>query len=101
MTTFNEKELAERWGITTRTLQGWRSKGLGPKYIRIGERSIFYRFKDIEDYESACVVGREEPWRAPVKRAAAALDMLAKKASNQKAKDTILAIHAELCTLLE
>jgi len=100
MSTLTETQLAERWSMTTRTLQAWRRDGKGCKFIRIGERSIFYRMADVEAYEASCVVGKEEPWRGPVKRAAGALDMLSGKASTPKAKATLCAIRDELKALL-
>ena len=103
MTTLTEKDLANRWKMTTRTLQGWRAKGIGPAFIRIGERSIFYRASDVEAYESANVVGRTIPpegWEKIVKRAAGALTVLAGKAS-PNAKQTLLNIHSELAALIE
>lgn len=102
--TLTEKELAVRWKLTTRTLQGWRSKGIGPAFVRLGERSIFYRMSDVLAYESANVVGRTIPpegWEKVVKRAAGALNVLAGKASTPSAKQTLATIHAELNTLLE
>jgi transposase-like protein len=29
----NENELAQRWGISPKTLQRWRSEGRGPRYL--------------------------------------------------------------------
>ena len=104
MKRLNETQLAERWGMTTRTLQGWRYKGKGPAYIRIGERSIFYRIEDVEAYEAASVVGAPPPepagWRDAMKRAASAFDLLAKKATTAKAKATLIGLRDELRALL-
>ncbi len=99
----NEKQLAQRWGMTARTLQGWRSKGLGPRFIRIGERSIFYRLSDVEEYEAASIVGKPvapDGWDATVKRAAGAFDMLAKKAT-PKAATTLIGLRDELRKLIQ
>ena len=101
--TLTEKELAARWKMTARTLQGWRTTGKGPRYIRIGERSIFYRAADIEAYERANVVGKPIPpdgWDATVKRAAGALDVLAKQAKTPKAQQTLAGLRDELRGLL-
>ncbi len=46
----NQQELAEYWGISTRTLERWRSIGWGPKFIKIGGR-VVYRVEDILEYE--------------------------------------------------
>ena len=48
----NEKQLAERWGVSVRTLQAARVKGSGVPFVRIG-RSVRYRLEDVLDYEQA------------------------------------------------
>jgi hypothetical protein len=45
----DETELANEWGLRPNTLAGWRVKGIGPKFIRIG-RLIRYRRADLETY---------------------------------------------------
>ncbi len=45
-----EQDLADRWQVSTRTLQRWRSNGAGPPFIRV-EGSIRYRAVDIDAYE--------------------------------------------------
>jgi predicted DNA-binding transcriptional regulator AlpA len=101
--TLTEKELAERWKMTARTLQGWRAKGIGPRFIRIGERSIFYRRSDVEAYEASNVVGRAIPpegWENTVKRAAGALNLLAKKAAKPEVQKTLNGLRDELHALI-
>lgn len=44
-----QKELAERWNITPRTLQLWHHAGKGPKRIGIGRGG--YRLSDVLRYE--------------------------------------------------
>ena len=44
-------ELAERWRISPRTLEGWRDKGIGPTYTRIGNR-VRYHIDVIERAEN-------------------------------------------------
>jgi hypothetical protein len=100
MKRFTETELAERWDVTTRTLQGWRKSKKGPAFIRIGERSIFYREEDVIAYENSCVVRNEEPWLVPVKRAAGALNLLAEKAAKPEVKKTLTDLRDELLALL-
>jgi predicted site-specific integrase-resolvase len=46
----NQSELADRWGISHRTLERWRWIGEGPPYLKIGGR-VAYRIEDIERYE--------------------------------------------------
>jgi hypothetical protein len=48
----NENQLAERWGVSVRTLQAARIKGGGVPFIRIG-RSVRYRLEDVLAYEQA------------------------------------------------
>lgn len=43
-------ELAERWRMTTRTLDRWRAEGYGPAWHHIGGR-ILYRCDDILSFE--------------------------------------------------
>ena len=46
----NQKQLAERWGVSPKTLERWRWLGQGPKFLKLGGR-IVYRLADIETYE--------------------------------------------------
>ncbi|MBY0431126.1 MAG: helix-turn-helix domain-containing protein [Rhodospirillales bacterium] len=41
-------ELADRWGISERTLEKWRHFGRGPSFLKIGGR-VMYRRDDIEN----------------------------------------------------
>jgi hypothetical protein len=45
-----ESELADRWRVSTRTLQRWRAENFGPRFTRIGG-SIRYVVADVLDYE--------------------------------------------------
>lgn len=101
--TLTERDLAVRWKKTTRTLQGWRSKGTGPAFICIGKRSIFYRLDDVQAYEKAGTVGKlvaPDGWDTTVKRAAGAIDMLSRQAKTPKAKTTLTGLRDELRALL-
>lgn len=42
--------LAQRWNLSARTLEKWRTRGTGPAYIKIGGR-IRYLLDDILAYE--------------------------------------------------
>ena len=46
----NQVELADRWNISPRTLERWRSSGEGLPYLKIGGR-VVYRLEDVERYE--------------------------------------------------
>ncbi|HMQ94294.1 MAG TPA: helix-turn-helix domain-containing protein [Amaricoccus sp.] len=52
-----EDELAQRWRLSTRTLQRWRRDSTGPAYLRLGRR-IVYRLSDIEAFEATHLDGR-------------------------------------------
>ena len=45
-------ELGRRWHMSDRTLEQWRWKGIGPRYLKIGGR-VLYCLEDIEAYEAA------------------------------------------------
>lgn len=47
----NQKQLAERWDLSERTLERWRVIGQGPNFIKIGGR-VVYRLEDILKYEA-------------------------------------------------
>lgn len=44
--------LHKRWGaaISPKTLANWRTKGVGPKWTKVGGR-VVYALKDVLDYE--------------------------------------------------
>ncbi len=46
----HEQELAERWGLSVKTLQRWRCMALGPRFMKLGAR-VAYRLEDVEQYE--------------------------------------------------
>jgi hypothetical protein len=49
----NQEQLAQRLGVSQRTLEGWRYRGKGPAYLRL-EGRIAYRVIDVEQFEIAC-----------------------------------------------
>jgi transcriptional regulator with XRE-family HTH domain len=50
----NQEQLAERLGVSQRTIEGWRQRGRGPAYLRMGGR-IAYRLADVERFELECL----------------------------------------------
>ena len=52
----NEKEAAEMLCYSVRALQNWRSRGGGPKFIKVSARSIRYRRRDLLDWIEARTV---------------------------------------------
>ena len=47
----DQQALALRWGMSPRTLEDWRWRKKGPRYLKIGGR-VMYRLEDIEAYEA-------------------------------------------------
>ena len=45
----DEKEVANSYGLSVRTLQAWRIKGGGPVFCKLGSR-VKYRPSDLEDF---------------------------------------------------
>jgi DNA-binding transcriptional MerR regulator len=45
------KQLAERWGITERTLRLWRAVRYGPKWMKMG-KAVRYRLEDVQRWEA-------------------------------------------------
>lgn len=65
-THFDQLQLAERWGLSTATLERWRTNGTGPQYIRLPGK-VIYRLCDIEAYENECLVSSTAEFRKPTK----------------------------------
>ncbi len=47
-----QRDLAERWHLSPRTLERWRWLKRGPAYLKVGNR-VVYRLEDVEAYEAA------------------------------------------------
>ncbi len=47
----NENELAQRWGVSPKTLQRWRMEGRGPHYLKLGKR-VSYPVKAVIAFEN-------------------------------------------------
>ena len=54
MQNLDQNALAERWLVSPRTLEQWRWKGEGPRFLKLGGR-VIYRLADIEAFEAARV----------------------------------------------
>lgn len=52
MAHLDQNTLADRWGLSPRTLEQWRWRGVGPRYLKLGGR-VVYRLADVEDWENA------------------------------------------------
>jgi excisionase family DNA binding protein len=49
------EELAERQNVPLGTIYVWNSKGVGPKYLRVG-RHVRYRLADVVEWERSRMV---------------------------------------------
>ncbi len=49
-TLLKEKDAAKFLEVSARSLQGWRFKGGGPKFVKISHRSIRYRKKELIEW---------------------------------------------------
>ena len=52
MSTLTQNELADRWSLSPRTLEQWRWRGVGPRFLKLGGR-VVYRLVDVEEFEAA------------------------------------------------
>ena len=50
-THLSQRDLARRLHISPRTLEGWRWRGTGPRFIKAGGR-VLYRPEDVEAFEA-------------------------------------------------
>ena len=48
----NQLQLAQRWGVSPRTLERWRWLGVGPAYLKL-VGTVAYRMEDVLAYEKA------------------------------------------------
>ncbi len=51
MKNLNQEQLAARWDLSPRTLEQWRWRGVGPRFLKIGGR-VIYPVDEIEAYEA-------------------------------------------------
>ena len=51
----DEKEAAAFLKLTDRTMQGYRHRGGGPRYVRLSSRCIRYRRVDLREWADACI----------------------------------------------
>jgi predicted DNA-binding transcriptional regulator AlpA len=50
----SENELAQRWGVSPKTLQRWRSEGRGPHYLKLSKR-VTYPLEVVTEYEHSAL----------------------------------------------
>lgn len=46
----DQRKAAELLGVSTRTIEGWRTTGEGPQFVRLSARAVRYRFQDVERF---------------------------------------------------
>jgi predicted DNA-binding transcriptional regulator AlpA len=51
----NENQAAEFLGLSTRTLQAWRVRGCGPRYVKIG-RSVRHQRRELVAFQQSHTV---------------------------------------------
>lgn len=66
----NKNELAERWGVSPKTLQRWRTERRGPSYLKLSKR-VTYPLEDILAFESNQKMVMETSRRTAIKMGAA------------------------------
>ena len=54
---------ADELGLSPRTLEGWRRRGEGPPYLKIGRR-VKYRAEDIEVFKATRLQATCQPSQA-------------------------------------
>ena len=50
----SEIELAQRWGVSPKTLQRWRCEGRGPRYLKLSKR-VTYPLEIVLEYEHSAL----------------------------------------------
>lgn len=54
----DQRQAATRLGLgSARTLESWRHRGYGPRFLRLSPRLVRYRTTDLDKWLAACVVG--------------------------------------------
>ena len=61
-----ESELAERWGVSPKTLQRWRTERRGPPYLKLSKR-VTYPLEDILAFENSQKMGTEGSLRTAIR----------------------------------
>jgi Helix-turn-helix domain len=61
-----EREAAKVLHLSTKSLQGWRYRGGGPRFVKLG-RSVRYAMSDLESFVLAALrTSTSDPGRSPV-----------------------------------
>lgn len=54
----DENEAATSLNLAVQTLRNWRWRGEGPRYVKLGKRTVRYRRGDLEAFITAGTDGR-------------------------------------------
>jgi predicted DNA-binding transcriptional regulator AlpA len=46
----SQRQVASRLGVSARTIEGWRARGVGPPFLRLSARAVRYRSSDLEQW---------------------------------------------------
>jgi predicted DNA-binding transcriptional regulator AlpA len=46
----SQRQVAVRLGVSARTIEGWRARGVGPPFLRLSARAVRYRSSDLEQW---------------------------------------------------
>lgn len=46
----SQRQVAVRLGVSARTVEGWRPRGVGPPFLRLSARAVRYRSSDLEQW---------------------------------------------------
>ncbi len=60
-----ENMVAELLSVSTRTLQSWRHRGIGPDFLKIGPRGLRYRRGDVTAWTQSRIVTSTSDQRQP------------------------------------
>lgn len=52
------RELASRWSLKPATLLAWRSRGIGPKHVKLGG-AVRYSMADVVEFENRGAIARD------------------------------------------
>lgn len=54
----NENEAATTLSVAVQTLRNWRWKGEGPRFVKLGKRTVRYRRGDLAAFVEAGAAGK-------------------------------------------
>ena len=55
----SQNEAAERLAVQPRSLEAWRQRGIGPRYLRYSKTCVRYRLSDIQAWVATREVNPE------------------------------------------